>query len=172
MTRKIIFSIVGLLAFQLQFAQVKVVSDYEFDNSKIILTSLKNEKELYLSTDEKGTVVLKALPTNDLQAQIDELKAQVAELSRLLQEKDAKASADNFTYTISPNPSKGIFDFEFRQAVPDEIVIYDSKGSLVKRMPVRSGQASVDLQQAMKGRYLVSISSNGKVLATKSIILE
>lgn len=163
-----------LLGISAQYAQVKVYSDYEFENARVTVSSLANkEAGQFLSTDEKGTLVLKQAPTAGLQAQIDELKNQLDELRKLLAEKQSVgANANDFSFGLSPNPSRGSFDFEFRQTVPDELVIYDSKGAEIKTVKVLSGNTRVDMQQFSKGQYLVHIRAGGKTLAAKGILVE
>jgi hypothetical protein len=77
-------------------------------------------------------------------------------------------------YTISPNPSDGLFNITSTSAIEKEIEVYDVLGNLVYTQTFSGTTASADLSAFDKGVYFMRITENaqGGKTATKRIVLQ
>lgn len=160
-----------LIASVTASAQVKVYADQEFEgNSSLTITSLPNKGNQVLTTDAKGKLVLTDAPSNDLQKQIDALKAELEAMRELLA--DHKKLSDQSQLQLSPNPSKGVFNLQYNEVTPERLTVFDAKGTEVFSSAMSKGANSVDLQHLAKGQYFIRVEAGGKTLETKAIIIE
>jgi len=175
MTKRFIIA-AALFTATTQYAQQKVYTDYQFEgNSNITVTALKNPKVAqFVTADEKGKLILTDSPVAKLQAEVDELKKQVEELRNQFNAGLGQAAVENaeFEFRVFPNPSNGQFDFEFKQVVPDALVVYDVKGKEVAHMPITSNTAKVNLQNLTSGYYIINMVAGGKTLGSKNILIK
>ncbi|MGB4774203.1 MAG: T9SS type A sorting domain-containing protein [Daejeonella sp.] len=112
-----------------------------------------------------------------LQKQLDELKqlikASNTSVTETAQTANVKTGTENrgLVYddiNIYPNPGKGLFTISSTYTSID-VEVYNMAGN---RIYTKKNSAQFDLSGYPRGMYLVTISSNGKEITTKKLIIE
>jgi hypothetical protein len=77
-------------------------------------------------------------------------------------------------YSVSPNPSSGVFNVTSTSSVEKDIQVYDVLGNVVYTSTFAGNATSVDLASQEKGVYFIRITENvqGGKTATKRIVLQ
>lgn len=76
----------------------------------------------------------------------------------------------NFKFTISPNPSSGIFFLSFNEKVNGEIKILELNGKLVKSLNFSGKNIQLNEDNLQKGCYFIQVNANGASKVERIII--
>lgn len=81
---------------------------------------------------------------------------------------------ENSTFTIFPNPTKGLVNVQFLQNMAQstdyKIQLFDIYGKLLQVIPVSSESIQIDLEPYAKGVYVINATSNGTVYAIQKVV--
>jgi len=72
-------------------------------------------------------------------------------------------------FTVSPNPSDGIFNISLNRSNNVEINIYDLVGKLIVSQKVSETSTAIDLQNCNAGIYLVKVTANDHTSVQKIV---
>ena len=82
-------------------------------------------------------------------------------------------SADDLSleYSVSPNPSHGVFKLSYRQADNLSYTLYNTKGHIISRGEIPGQQYEFDLHSFPSGMYVLELSSGNEICHEKLIKL-
>lgn len=81
-------------------------------------------------------------------------------------------SNESFTqnsFSVYPNPSKGIFIISSKEFAPENIEVYDLTGKLILSKRNSNFEATIDLTSASQGIYFVKITANGQNIVKRIV---
>jgi len=141
-----------------------ILSTKAVNYTELIPILIKGMQELYADKDKK---------INELQLQIDELKAMVQTLK---QGGNIPALSNGFLKQNAPNPANGNTVISYY--IPDnagsaQIKITDVKGSLIKTFSAAKGEGQINIKsgQLPAGTYNYTLYINSKTVDTRQMIL-
>jgi len=168
----------GLIAKEVQQVLPEVTRDWEIvqdETGKAVKQSIAN---VSLEYDAFIPVLIKAL--QEQQQTIAALEERVAKMEAAKNSVSSnQMQAGNLSAGVvleqnQPNPfsQTTIIRYSMPQGMSGVINIYDAGGSLVKSFKTNnSGQATVNADELKAGTYTYTLSVNGKLAATKKLIL-
>ena len=81
---------------------------------------------------------------------------------------------ENSTFTIFPNPTKGLVNVQFSQnmaqSTDSKIQLFDIYGKLLQVIPISSDLENIDLEPYAKGVYVIKATSNGTIYAIQKVV--
>jgi hypothetical protein len=156
--------------------QSEIIEFKALNYSELIPVLIKGMQELSTINDEKDTRIdAQQKQINELQKQIDELKAMVLH-SNLQTELNIKITGASLVQNI-PNPFNHTTTINY--TMPEKyssakIIITDKNGKTLKEVNVSGsgkGSLNVDASTFSSGAYQYSLIVDGKLMATKQMIL-
>src|SRR5690606_36055631 len=160
----------GLIAQEVEKIFPEVVSHNIQDDGSDIYT---------LDYSAFGVLAIKAL--QEQQQKITALEKEVAALKTALfsisNDKEIQGNNDIMNASLEqnqPNPfdQTTIIHYKIPEKADAQIMIFDASGKLVKTMQVtQSGQAQIDAFNLEAGTYIYSLMFNGKVAASKKMVV-